>query len=141
MNGTARNEYKRARRDAWNRDERNQRRIKLFARQTWLNIPSPSPPSLLLFSLLPLPPLSFSLIHNATHQANARSISHVPRAHGELLLCRLITLQISYLNQTPSHTHTHARAHTVAILVWQFRGSTDPLPNERRTAIMFVRSM
>lgn len=27
------------RRKPWNRDERNQRHIKLFARQTWLNIP------------------------------------------------------------------------------------------------------
>lgn len=28
-------------RKPWNRDERNQRHIKLFARQTWLNIPLP----------------------------------------------------------------------------------------------------
>lgn len=36
-------------RKPWNRDERNQRHIKLFARQTWLNIPTS------LFHLLSAP--------------------------------------------------------------------------------------
>lgn len=104
------------------RDERNQWRIKLFARQTWLNIPISSAPLLLSPSPFPL-----SRIHNATHQANARDRYRVPKA-GNCCYRRLITLQISYLNLTASH-------------------SVDPLvqspPRSDRTnaAIMFVRSM
>lgn len=60
-------------RKPWNRDEHNQRHIKLFARQTWLNIPFS-----LFFPSSPPPYLSTG-IHNATHQANARSISRTER--------------------------------------------------------------